>query len=436
MIQHTGGSSSSRRMFPIRTSWRLSIATFTTTTPGTKATTAAAAAAADNNTSDKQKVTSIRLYRILQRQCRQLERELQQQQQQQQQQHQSNQLILLQKPLEPRAAGSSRIYVEHRSEHASSSSPQLQQAYVWAMFYHWNVFSAVLNDRYDEDEGLFLHAWYHHIMTSVSFDYREWVTESSHWITVTALKNAIRAAFRYEWISQDKKILDKKKCVKYQHAWAIRAYQMLQEQHKMLQLTSVSQLHNVQVTATSKWIGRSLTGHPQQQQQQQQQEEEFEDEYSSSALKYRFAYRIRIENQSLTDTIQLLGRTWYIQEYNSSSNNNNNNNSSNHGELTGAGEPIHVYAPQTGAVGQLPVLHPGEAFEYVSGAELGTPQGQMKGCFHMAIVPHDTPSAVVGMPVAALEPAAESHRFEVPVRPFPLRVDPTSDYVVSSSNDE
>ena len=83
-------------------------------------------------------------------------------------------------------------------------------------------------------------------------------------------------------------------------------------------------------------------------------------------------------------------------------------------------EPIRVNAPQTGAVGKLPVIRPGQVFEYMSGAELATDQGQMKGCFHLCRVPEDTRSAVVGMPVPAFD--QEEERFEVTIHPFALRV--------------
>lgn len=132
-------------------------------------------------------------------------------------------------------------------------------------------------------------------------------------------------------------------------------------------------------------------------------------------IKYRFAYRIRVENlPSSSQTVQLLGRTWHIQDTTAT------------GEAIG--EPQHVHAPTTGAVGHLPVLQPGQVFEYMSGCELFTRHGTMSGTFHMAIVPSETRSGMVGdaLPVFV---AAESNPdvvFEMPIGEFPL----------STANDE
>ena len=37
-----------------------------------------------------------------------------------------------------------------------------------------------------------------------------------------------------------------------------------------------------------------------------------------------------------------------------------------------------------GVVGHSPILEPGQSFEYVSGTQLGTPEGTMEGSFQMA----------------------------------------------------
>jgi len=68
-------------------------------------------------------------------------------------------------------------------------------------------------------------------------------------------------------------------------------------------------------------------------------------------------------------------------------------------------------------VGQLPVLQPGEAFEYMSGCELATSRGFMRGSFHFAKVPTETPSATLNTPIDAFSSA---DRFEVQVNPFEL----------------
>lgn len=78
-----------------------------------------------------------------------------------------------------------------------------------------------------------------------------------------------------------------------------------------------------------------------------------------------------------------------------------------------------VNAPNTGVVGKIPVIKPGEAFEYMSSCDLGTQSGTMKGCFHMAIVDDDTESAQVGDPVEAFH-ATPDKLFELSVAPFRL----------------
>ena len=147
--------------------------------------------------------------------------------------------------------------------------------------------------------------------------------------------------------------------------------------------------------------------------------------YSSTTPKYRFAYRIRVENISPSTTVQLLGRYWHISEEHD---NPENDESSN--------EPIEVDAPYTGAVGQLPVIQPGEVFEYVSGTDLTTPKGVMMGHMYMATVPPQTRSAKSGDTVTAVtyhgskgssdgtkpedEKSSQTTLFHAPVKPFRL----------------
>lgn len=133
---------------------------------------------------------------------------------------------------------------------------------------------------------------------------------------------------------------------------------------------------------------------------------------SGSALinetKHRFAYRIRVENLVENDeTVQVLGRTWKIQE----------DADPNSGYTQ---DPVIVNAPTTGAVGHLPVLKPGNVFEYMSGCELATETGTMGGLIHLAVVDPKTPSAMVGDPIDAF---SSTEKFELPVQPFPLVAD-------------
>lgn len=75
---------------------------------------------------------------------------------------------------------------------------------------------------------------------------------------------------------------------------------------------------------------------------------------------YVWAYHVRIENAG-RDTVQLKTRYWRITDCN--------------------GRVQEVRGP--GVVGEQPVLHPGEAFEYTSGTPLAAPSGIMVGSYQM-----------------------------------------------------
>jgi uncharacterized protein affecting Mg2+/Co2+ transport len=169
----------------------------------------------------------------------------------------------------------------------------------------------------------------------------------SLWADTSSLRDAIKFAFREAPPTHD----DEKPDDFHYTQWSIGLFKLLQEQCALQKLTSVSTDRSIRVVATSQCVGRSIN-HPQ---------ETIDD---VSVPKYRFAYRIRVENNS-SDIVQLLGRSWHIQETVGG---------------VAVGEPIRVHAPTTGAVGKLPVLHPGQAFEYSSGCELVTPTGEMKVC--------------------------------------------------------
>lgn len=75
---------------------------------------------------------------------------------------------------------------------------------------------------------------------------------------------------------------------------------------------------------------------------------------------YVWAYTVRIDNES-GDIVRLTNRRWQITD------------SRGRTEIV-SGE---------GVVGEQPVLKPGEAFEYTSGAPLTTPSGLMVGEYSM-----------------------------------------------------
>ena len=85
----------------------------------------------------------------------------------------------------------------------------------------------------------------------------------------------------------------------------------------------------------------------------------YQPEYSNPANDhYMFAYKINIEN--LSDySVQLISRHWLIFDSNGA-----------HREVEGEG-----------VVGQQPVIQPGERHEYVSGCNLKSDMGSMKGSY-------------------------------------------------------
>jgi ApaG protein len=90
--------------------------------------------------------------------------------------------------------------------------------------------------------------------------------------------------------------------------------------------------------------------------------ETFYQEKHSNPLEneYFFAYRITILNGS-EFTIKLLRRHWFIYDSNS----------------------INREVEGEGVIGQQPVLEPGETYQYVSGCNLRTALGKMKGNYLM-----------------------------------------------------
>ncbi len=75
---------------------------------------------------------------------------------------------------------------------------------------------------------------------------------------------------------------------------------------------------------------------------------------------YVWLYTINIENGG-TEAVQLLNRHWII--------------------TNAVGHVEEVQGP--GVVGEQPVLHPGDSFQYTSGCPLRTPSGLMVGTYEM-----------------------------------------------------
>lgn len=81
---------------------------------------------------------------------------------------------------------------------------------------------------------------------------------------------------------------------------------------------------------------------------------------------FPFAYRIRIANVGSAH-VQLVGRHWVFTD--------------------SEGGTLEVPRGSPGVVGRAPFLRPGQAFQYMSGTELATPSGTMRGSFQMLELP-------------------------------------------------
>ena len=101
---------------------------------------------------------------------------------------------------------------------------------------------------------------------------------------------------------------------------------------------------------------------------------------------YTFAYTITISNAGDVP-VQLLSRHWIIT-------NADNETSEVRGD---------------GVVGEQPLIEPGQAFRYTSGATLTTPVGCMEGSYTMVIRPPGEHSQ-----------QSSGDRFQVPINPFSL----------------
>ncbi|KAG8464470.1 hypothetical protein KFE25_003533 [Diacronema lutheri] len=135
------------------------------------------------------------------------------------------------------------------------------------------------------------------------------------------------------------------------------AFRELQEQLVLSRLSSSRTTNGVRVDATSGFLHR--------------------DERKGAFV---FQYKIAVTNLS-DSTVQLVGRHWVIKR------------------SDGA---IEATVPRNspGVVGQRPVLHPGQSFEYASGATISTPKGEIFGSFQLVKIEHgragDGFDAVVG----------------------------------------
>ncbi len=100
---------------------------------------------------------------------------------------------------------------------------------------------------------------------------------------------------------------------------------------------------------------------------------EYQPKYSSpSDDHFVFSYRIRIQNNS-EYTVQLISRFWDIYD----------------------ADGTHRQVEGEGVVGEQPFIAPNQAFEYVSGCNLNSGIGKMKGYYIMERVLDNRPFKVI-----------------------------------------
>lgn len=110
-----------------------------------------------------------------------------------------------------------------------------------------------------------------------------------------------------------------------------------------------------------------------------------EDQSEPEESRYLWSYRVTIENMGEL-SVQLLSRYWRITD--------------------ARGRIREVRGD--GVVGEQPVIAPGAAFEYTSGAPLETASGFMTGTYHMRASTGE--KFEVGIPLFALESPYEARR--------------------------
>ena len=85
-----------------------------------------------------------------------------------------------------------------------------------------------------------------------------------------------------------------------------------------------------------------------------------EDQSEPEDLHYVWAYKVTIDNQG-NDKVQLVNRYWKIIDANG----------------------VLQEVRGSGVVGEQPIIHPGDEFEYTSGTPLKTSSGLMHGSYQM-----------------------------------------------------
>lgn len=283
------------------------------------------AATTSTESCDKARMASRRLYRILQRQCNELSKAMPA--------HSSGEtMFLVQSELNPQQHGSHRmlpIKVIQSTEDKDEDVHKILDSFVeWnedngdTDAHDWLDSIQGVNDDYSSDSSS-VSSSDSDSDSSSDLDSADLLLEAepTFWTTVSSIRNAIRYSFRH---AAKKENEEEGLFHRRTNKFAIRAIRLMMEQTNMWRLTSVSYHNDIRVVATSKHIGSSHMG-----------------PRSPGDLKYRFNYRIRIENLSDQEAFQLLGRYWHIEELEPPKHSDE--------EPVPVGDPIVVDAPNSGA---------------------------------------------------------------------------------------
>lgn len=212
----------------------------------------------------------------------------------------------LQHELNPRDYGHANLYSQ-----ISGQEETIVEIYKLFRDFHKDDCPEIVYDWYN---ALVEDAWYHDAHADDPII-------SSFWALREQVKSAIRQAFRnpntlnMEWSIE--RMNDTPAVLSLQRL-AMYAVSDISKQYELQQKSSISidAERGIRVVATSSCIGTVLKG---------------------NAPHYRFAYRMRVENlHNSSNTVQLLGRSWYIQDVSPTT-----------GEPVG--EATHVHAPTNGA---------------------------------------------------------------------------------------
>ncbi|KAL6766756.1 hypothetical protein ACKKBG_A37230 [Auxenochlorella protothecoides x Auxenochlorella symbiontica] len=144
---------------------------------------------------------------------------------------------------------------------------------------------------------------------------------------------------------------------------AIQGIRVLSDQIHLARGSSSATTRGVQVEVTADFVGHEDDIQTLQIIEEGEDEEE-EEEAGGSKLFY--TYRVRVANVG-TETVQLLGRHWIIQD--------------------SRGVTVtEVPRGTRGVIGCTPIIKPGTCFQYYSGTDLDEAPGSMHGSFQMAVL--------------------------------------------------